>query len=34
MKYSGDKGTKEFFNKRRELIERVNEKMGFIGDEL
>ena len=33
MKFSGDKGRKEFFNKRRALIERVNEKMGFIGDD-
>lgn len=33
MKFSGDKGRKEFFNKRRALIERVNEKMGFLGED-
>ena len=33
MKFSGDRGRKEFFTKRRAQIERVNEKMGFLGED-
>jgi hypothetical protein len=30
IKYSGERGVKSFFNKRRENIERVNNKMGYM----
>ena len=30
VKYSGEKGTKTFFSKRKHNIERVNERLGFI----
>lgn len=29
-RYNSEKGTKKFFNKRRELIANVNEKLGFV----
>jgi len=31
LKYSGDKGKNQFFNKRRVNIEKVNEKLGYFG---
>lgn len=29
VRYSGDKGNKTFFSKRKQNIERVNERLGF-----
>jgi hypothetical protein len=31
LKYSADRGKKQFFNKRRMNIEKVNEKLGYFG---
>ena len=31
LRYSGEKGKKQFYNKRRVNIEKVNEKLGYFG---
>jgi hypothetical protein len=31
LRYSGEKGTKQFYNKRRLNIEKTNEKLGYFG---
>ena len=31
LRYSGEKGKKHFFQKRRVNIEKVNEKLGYFG---
>ena len=33
VKYAGEKGNKSFFTKRKQNIEKVNEKLGFIRGE-
>ena len=33
IKYSGERGTKTFFKRRRENIEKVNHKMGFLSSD-
>lgn len=31
LRYSGEKGNKQFFHKRRVNIEKVNENLGYFG---
>ena len=33
MKYSGEKGNKQFFSKRRQNIDKLNEKIGFFAND-